>query len=296
MNNTDLCDVIFPLSCDQANFTSRTANDYWNHPLLSKRYRDDSGQNLFPSQFQNIYSQNILYKRSRICLLREQTELKSRIFHTDDYWTSLIYNGVSETKATYSLKTEEHPGMCCIKNMMTCVDQLTKINHMKLEPFQLRCIRAGICSSGQRLLGDDLHLYIGKILQSVGLVHNTLTSYDPSNCSETLLKDMVKTFRLYSKNIISVVAPRRNGKSKAAKLFVAANAASEKGARIVLMAHILDAIMLYKSEILMYLEQIQNKNLWTYKIQSSSNEIRLDFGDGSSSFIFFVSGGINVSI
>jgi hypothetical protein len=170
---------------------------------------------------------------------------------------------------------------------------LTAHNKMRLEPFQLKTIRASICSTGERLLRDNLHKYIPRILKCLGLLNN---SFDAHNCGDVLYKQVMKTFNEYSKNIVTVVAPRRNGKSKAGKLFVAVNAACERGARIVLMAHRLEAILLYKSEVRSYLEQLLTLGVSSFRVHSSTNEIRIEFADGSSSFIFFVSGGINVSM
>lgn len=276
----------------------RTLNNYWINPslsLLTQTHLCDKGQHMHASQIRNVYAQNIEYERARIDREDRLHQNRDKVYRTGEFWQTLISQGVDTSTALYSPPLSEHPGFETIMNMMKCVTKLATHNKMKLEPFQLKAIRASICSSGERLLRDDLHRYIPRILKCVGLMHGHSSS-DIQNCSEGLFKQMMQTFKDYSKSIVTVVAPRRNGKSKAGKLFVAANVACEKGARVVLMAHRLEAILLYKSEVKSYLEQLQVLGLCNFKIYSSQNEIRVEFPDKSSSFIFFVSGGINVSM
>jgi hypothetical protein len=274
-------------------------DNYWCPSLqsLTARYVDDKGQPLYPSQIKNLYSQNIAFQKSKIQTEHLQYNNQNRVYNAEDFWRTLVAQGVDASNAMFSNQVDQHPGLKVIEDMMTCVNHLTSHNGMRLEPFQLKAIRASICSSGERLLGDDLHRYVPQILKCVGLIQGGgVSSFDPQNCSESLFKQVMQTFHDYSKSIVTVVAPRRNGKSKAGKLFVAANAACERGARIVLMAHRLEAILLYKSEVRSYLEQILHLGLCDFRIHSSTNEIRVEFPDKSSSFVFFVSGGVNVSI
>lgn len=281
--------------------TKRTVDNYWHDKScglesITKKYLDDTGQQLYASQFRNLYAQNISYHKSKIQMTHLYHNNRHRVYNAKDFWQTLVTHGIHVSNAMFENQTDDRPGMNVIRQMMKCVNKLTSHNGMRLEPFQLKAIRASICSAGERLLGDDLHMYVPQILKCVGLIKGGISSFDPQTCSEMLFKQVMKTFEDYSKSIVTVVAPRRNGKSKAGKLFVAANAACEKGARIVLIAHRLEAILLYKSEVRSYLEQILHLGLCSFRIHSSTNEIRIEFPDNSSSFVFFVSGGVNVSI
>jgi len=279
--------------------TKRTTHNYFDHTLLgplTTRYVDDKGQSLYPSAFRNTYTQNISLLQSKIQASHLHQLNANKVYESKHFMRALITQGVEASNAMFSLQTDDNPGMSVIENMMKCVNHLTSHNEMRLEPFQLKAIRACICSAGERLLGDELHRFIPKILQCVGLIKGGLSSFDPHTCSEALFKQMMGIFHDYSKSIVTVVAPRRNGKSKAGKLFVAVNAVCERGARIVLMAHRSDSIHLYESEVKTYLDQLLSMGLGDYKVHSAKNEIRVQFPDKSISSLFFVSGGVNVSI
>ena len=173
--------------------------------------------------------------------------------------------------------------------MWQCILEVTKRIGMKLEPFQLETIRACVSSRAVRLLKQDLFKYVPSMLETMGLIDNIESREQ---------KEMYKSFLYYCKRFIAVVAPRRNGKSKAGKLFVAANAACEDGAIIVLLAHQISAVLLYKDDILNYLQVILNSGLCHFRIRNGLHYIKLEFDDvkRKPSFIYFVAGGQNVSI
>lgn len=274
----------------------RDVTNYWQNPQwskLSKKIVDENGQHVIPSHYKNSHCENILaqlHKQGQDVINQKS---RNRVFDSKEFWQSLLCKGVAASVNMNGYHPEDVSGMQVIRNMMKCVTALTEHNQMRLEPFQLKAIRAGICSSGERLLGKDLYKYIPNILHTLGL--SSVATMDTTSCSELARKEMMQTFHRFCKPIVTVIAPRRNGKSKAGKLFVAANVVSERGARIVLMAHRLEAILLYKSEVKAYLEQILMLGVGQFEIHSSLNEIRIDFPDRTSSFIFFVSGGVNVS-
>ena len=275
---------------------NRDICNYWDHPIwshLSQTFTDKNGQVVTPSHYKNIHGENILALQHKHKQALLYDESRGKVYDSRDFWSSLTNKGVDASTNLSGFQHVEAPGMQVIRNMMSCVTRLTDKNKMKLEPFQLKAIRAGICSSSERLLGKDLNKYIPNILHALGL--SSTDSADISSYSEVARQQMLKTFKMYSRPIVTVIAPRRNGKSKAGKLLVSVNAACERGAKIVLMAQKLDAILLYKDEVRSYLTQLQTLGIGTYEIHSSQTEIRIDFRDGSSSFIYFVSGGINVS-
>lgn len=213
----------------------------------------------------------------------------NRIVTSDDMWTNLVFKGHTSVRQG---KTRDAMGMDSIRQMMHLCLKLAMKNHMLLEPFQLEAIRACISSSARRILGHHLDKYKVDILQQLGLVDGSFREV------EDMENKCDKMFGVYAKRFIAVVAPRRNGKSKAGKLFVAVNAVCEEGARIVLIAHNLNAVLLYKHELVVLLEQIQEiteKEL-SFKVHTSSIEICLEFpSPRSNAYIYFVAGGINVS-
>lgn len=212
-------------------------------------------------------------------------------YTTNSMWQTMIKDGVDVNDAVHGDRSQEPAGMKAIRQTMYCIEKLVQYENTKLEPFQLECLRACICSSALRMLGEDLNKYIPDILQVTGIAERE--GFDDAR---EQLDKLNETFQYYARRFVAVVAPRRNGKSKAGKLFVAANAISEPGARIVLVAHQLNAVMLYKSEIMKHLHQMLDMGLGRYKIHSSASEIRIEFLDRPASHIYFVAGGINVSI
>jgi len=233
----------------------------------------------------------------------KENALKSeynRVTTMQDMWTNLIYKGYTSMRTE---KTKDMLGMECVCRMIQLCLQLAKYNSMLLEPFQLETVRACVSSSARRILGHHLDKYKREILKEIGVLDDDFTELETNPNIESdntthKFKDNVNTlFNVYAKRFIAVVAPRRNGKSKAGKLFVAVNAVCEEGARIVLIAHSLNAILLYKNELLILLQQIQDISQGTeYKVRSSATEICLEFSPPRrNSYIYFVAGGINVS-
>jgi len=230
----------------------------------------------------------------------------NRIVTSEDMWTNLVLKG--HTAVTQG-KTRDALGMESICQMMQLCLKLARKNNMLLEPFQLEAIRACVSSSARRILGHHIDKYKVEILLQLGLVDGSFFTEEMEDGE----KKCDKMFGVYAKRFIAVVAPRRNGKSKAGKLFVAVNAVCEEGARIVLIAHTLNAVLLYKHELVVLLEQIQqiitdnkkNKNNESsssssllFKINCSTTEICLEFPSQQrrNAYIYFVSGGINVSM
>ena len=193
--------------------------------------------------------------------------------------------------------SKDEKSMGDIAEMMKMSILLAEINRMHLEPFQLEAIRACIASTSKRMLKHNVYKYKQHILYELGMIENVTL-----NSSLALDKERVNEintlFQDYAKRFIAVIAPRRNGKSKAGKLFVAVNAVFEESARIVLIAHNMNAVLLYKNELLQILSQIQGlSSLYQFNIRSSGSEIILEFADDRpNSFIYFVAGGVNVSI
>ncbi len=274
----------------------RTIDGYWNTERLAfttASFSIAEGKETRPSLYNNMYACNVAAVRQRHEHDEDRRRRSSQVILSGQYWDKLLSKGVHAFRGTYRIENEECRGMTVIRNMMKFIVSLVRINRMKLEPFQLKALRVNICSSAERLLGEDLHKYIPKILQVIGLLANGSHNSDVTTCSDASRGHMMKLFRNYSKRIIAVVAPRRNGKSKVGKLFVSVNAACEEGARIVLLAHRLEAIMLYKTEILDLLNQLQEVGQVRFSVHTAKNEIRIDFpASKRSSFIYFVPGGV----
>lgn len=242
-----------------------------------------------PSAHLNPFARDIDRLRSR---LRRAEALSSRaasMYTTDGMWDTVVRRGTRVAEAVHGAPAGEPAGLTCIRHIFHCVQQLVRIEGTNLEPFQLETIRACICSRAVRLLGEDLGKHVGSICEILGL--SAANGFDP----EAERRDLSR-FRRYCRRFVAVVAPRRNGKSKAGKLFVAANAACEPGARIVLLAHQLNAAMLYKGDVLRHLHQLLDGHLASFKIHTAANEIRIEFRDRAPSHVYFVAGGINVSI
>ena len=248
-----------------------------------------------PSAISNPFARDISRLRQQFeenCQISDQGQ---SVYTTDDMWQSLITRGVEVTNAVHKGTFDEVPGMKCIRQMMHCIERLVQLENTKLEPFQLETMRACICSSAVRLLGEDLTKHVPSILEVTGIAERE--GFENSDLYSAEQRHALEEIFLgYARRFVAVIAPRRNGKSKAGKFFVAANAISEPGARIVLVAHQLNAVMLYKSEILKNLNQMLEMGLARYKIHSSASEIRIEFHDRPPSHIYFVAGGINVSI
>ncbi len=279
----------------------RTLSGYWSSApgikKLSTGFQINEGNETMPSLHQNVYGHNISFLNKRKAQEADELERQKQVVYSRDIWHSLIDGGVVASQMLLSKKREQPLGLQIMTDMMKFLLALVEFNKMKLEPFQLKAIRSNICSSGERLLGEELYKYVPNILKSLGLVKGCASSCDPALCSEITYHHMLKTFEEHNKRITAVIAPRRNGKSKAGKLFVTVNAVCERGARIVLLAHKIDASLLYKSEVMNHLHQMLDMKLAEFTIHTASNQIRLDFPDDSrSSFIYFVSGGINVSL
>lgn len=186
-------------------------------------------------------------------------------------------------------RTQEPPGLTALKTMMEAMRIITSSLGMKLEPFQLDAFRAAVCSRTARLLKEDQFKYMGTVLQLLGVLGSVELQTLANRDIKLIYQDLCSRF-------ITVVAPRRNGKSKCGKLFVAVNAVAENGACIVLIAHQINAVLLYKDDILLYLNTVKKK--YNFDISSNATTIRLQFKDParSSSLIHFVAGGFNVSI
>lgn len=184
----------------------------------------------------------------------------------------------------------EAKGMRTIRLMMKSVRIITEKLKMRLEPFQLETIRACICSRAVRLLNQELFKYVPSIMEAIGAIG----SIDLETKTEGEIHSL---FDSYCKRFVVVVAPRRNGKSKASKLFVAVNAVCEEGSVIVLLAHQINAVLLYKDDILSYLQTLLDSGVVSFKIRNGLHSIKVEFKDErkKSSFIYFVAGGHNVS-
>lgn len=197
--------------------------------------------------------------------------------------------GKNAWKNTIETRTEA-PGLTAIKSMVSNLHCLSGALNIKLEPFQLAAFRSAVCSRAVALLKEELFKYAPEILECLGVVgeidRQTLNYFE-----------LVDIFKDLCKRFIAVVAPRRNGKSKAGKIFVAVNAIAENGACIVLLAHQINAVLLYKDDILHYLELLQSQTR-SFSIKTNSNTIKLVFKDATRqpSTIHFVAGGYNVSI
>ena len=255
-----------------------------------------SKENTKPSLYNNPFAKDIEHLRKRFLHGKAAANCHlNSVYTTNSKWQTIINDGVTVGNAIYGSRTDEPLGMKCIKQMMQCIEGLVQLENTKLEPFQLEAIKACICSSATRLLGEELNKHIPTILDVTGIsdkegfVANGFVTVEQQN-------RMLETFNNYARRFVAIIAPRRNGKSKVGKLFVAVNCVCEYGARIVLVAHQLNAVMLYKSDILKHLQTIQDNKLARFKIHTSTNEIRLEFTDRPSSHIYFVAGGINVSI
>ena len=242
-----------------------------------------------PSSYCNPFARDIGQLRRRLQDKRKLSLESRSLYTTADMWDTLIHRGADVGEALHGGTTQEPTGLTCIRRMMHCIEELLRCEGTKLEPFQLEAVRACICSRAIRLLGEDLGKHLDTVLEIVGLAERGV--YDQVGTSPA-----ARTFRHYCRRFVAVVAPRRNGKSKAGKLFVAANAVFEPGARIVLLAHQLNAVMLYKGDVLRHLHQILDLDLANFKIHTASNEIRIEFREGPPSHVYFVAGGINVSM
>lgn len=215
----------------------------------------------------------------------------NKLVTTEEMWWNLILKGHTYVRQT---KTRDAMGMDSIRDMMNLCLLLAKHNNMLLEPFQVETVRACISSSSRRILGHHIDKYKGEILTLMGLVDESFTDMEGNVAKE----EMYHLFDSYAKRFVAVIAPRRNGKSKAGKLFVAVNAVCEEGARIVLIAHCLNAVLLYKQELLLLLEQIRDVagEKFVYKVHGSATEICIEFpSPRPNAHIYFVAGGINVS-
>lgn len=241
------------------------------------------------SAFLNPFARDIDRLRSRLRRADALSSQAASMYTTDNMWDTIVHRGTHVAEAIHGAPAGEPAGLACIRHIFHCVHELLRIEGTNLEPFQLEAIRACICSRAVRLLGEDLGKHVGSICEILGL--SAANGFDP----EAERRDMAK-FRRYCRRFVAVVAPRRNGKSKAGKLFVAANAACEPGARIVLLAHQLKAAMLYKDDVLRHLHQLLDGHLACFKIHTAANEIRIEFRDRAPSHVYFVAGGINVSI
>lgn len=208
----------------------------------------------------------------------EMDELEMCRLHGKNAWQSMYR------------EEEVCPGLVAIKSMVTGLHVLTGELQMKLEPFQLEAFRAAVCSRAMRLLKEELYKYAGDVLQSLGVIGTV----EMQTLGQTQIVDI---FNRWGKRFVGVVAPRRNGKSKAGKIFVAVNAVAEEGARIVLIAHQINAVLLYKDDILQYLEVLRSAT-GSFSIKCNSNVIKLEFRDRkrANSTIYFVAGGLNVSM
>jgi hypothetical protein len=221
----------------------------------------------------------------------------NRIVTRAQMWRNYIDNSNSMSLDVNKDMPKDEKLMGDIAEMMKMSIHLAEKNRMHLEPFQLEAIRACIASTSRRMLKHNVYKYKQHILYELGMIENvTLNSTLALDKDRT--KEINSLFQDYAKRFIAVIAPRRNGKSKAGKLFVAVNAVYEESARIVLIAHNMNAVLLYKNELLQILSQIQElSSLYQFNIRSSGSEIILEFTDGRpNSFIYFVAGGVNVSI
>ena len=275
-------------------YQQKTIKNYWkNHKIkyMTENMKDYSGNYVRPSMLKNVYGNNIQYVKKLKWKDEIQEKENSKIHTTHDIIQKFIEDGPEISEDV----NNENLGMNIIHKLMKCVKNITEINKITLEPFQLETIRTLICSSGERLLGQDLCKYIPQILEACGIYENT-TKGDFITHGKSFSRILQKNFDTYNKKIIAVIAPRRNGKSKAGKIFVTADAVCEEGARIVLSAHRIEAILLYKAEILMYLKQLLSTGHYFFKIHSSEHEIKLEFPNSNESSIHFVPGGKDVSV
>ena len=278
-------------------YQSRKIEDYWEkhkYKNLVTKIKDASGTYVRPSMINNVNGNNIVHVQTLKKKRQIDEEERNKISTTDSILHQLLYEGKEVTNAK-NVQLCEHTGMTIIRDMMKCVKTITALNNITLEPFQLEAIRSLICSSGERLLGKDLCKYIPEILETCG-IRDDVTKGGMMTHGENLSQILFMTFSSYSKKIVAVVAPRRNGKSKVSKIYVTANAICERGARIVLSAHRVDAVLLYKNEIMTYLKELLQSQSYKFKIHSSENEVRLEFPDNTESAIYFVPGGKDVSI
>ena len=246
-----------------------------------------------PSSKGNPFARDLFQLRDHFLRHCRLDQFQS-VYTTGDMWQTMISKGVDVSNAIHKGNSEEPAGMKAIRQTMCCIERLVQHENTKLEPFQLETLRACICSSAVRLLGEDLNKHIPSILEVTGISEREGFETSGKSCEQH--EEINDMFQFYARRFVAVIAPRRNGKSKAGKLFVAANAISEPGARIVLVAHQLNAVMLYKSEILKHLHQMLDMGLAIYKVHTTANEIRIEFFDRPPSHIYFVAGGINVSI
>ena len=277
-------------------YQQRRLEDYWeNHKFkcMTQLKKDSSGNYIRPSLFNNVYGSNIKHVQKIIKQQELEEEEGNKISTSDNLLRELIEEGQQFSMAK-NVPLQEHGGMKVIRDMMKCVKLITTLNNITLEPFQLEAIRSLICSSGERLLGKDLCKYIPQILETCGIYEDS-TKGDIITHGKYFSQILNKNFNTYSKKIIAVVAPRRNGKSKVSKIFVTANAICEKGARIVLSAHRVEAILLYKNEILSYLKELLQMREYVFKIHSSEHLVRIEYPDHTESSIYFVPGGKDVS-
>ena len=276
-------------------YQNKQIDNYWQHNTIkysNQPIKDYSGNYVRPSMLNNVYGSNIQYlKRKKRENEIEENE-NSKIYTKDNLLDELIKEG---QQISLAKNIHEQEGMKIIRNMMNCIKTITSINNITLEPFQLEAIRSLICSSGERLLGKDLCKYVPEILDTCG-IYDDSTKGDTITRGKSFSQILHKNFSTYNKKIIAVIAPRRNGKSKVSKIFVTANAVCEIGSRIVLSAHRVEAILLYKNEIISYLKQLLQTKCFCFKIHSSEHEIRIEYPNKTESAIYFVPGGKDVSI
>lgn len=234
-------------------------------------------------------------KEKKMDELRQNEE--NRIVTREQMWKNYIDNSNSMSFDVNKDMSKDEKYMGDIAAMMKMSILLAEKNQMHLEPFQLEAIRACIASTSKRMLKHNVYKYKQQILYELGMTEN-VTSNSTLVLDKERMKEINTLFQDYAKRFIAVIAPRRNGKSKAGKLFVAVNAVFEQSARIVLIAHNMNAVLLYKNELLQILSQIQElSSMYQFNIRSSGSEIILEFTDDRpNSFIYFVAGGVNVSI
>lgn len=267
---------------------------------ISKKQTLHGYRYLFDVSLSSPFSTCLNQWRKEIMLNDLRTEEENRIITRRHMWKTFVhYQSGSISTAVESKKTKDEKQLDDILKMMKLSINLAEKNGMHLEPFQLESIRACIASASRRILKHNVHKYKHDILFELGMIEDVGMITRNVNLESSKLTELDNLFRDYSKRFIAVIAPRRNGKSKAGKLFVAVNVVCEESARIVLIAHNLNAVLLYKNELLQLLGQIQELQLDSkeqFNIRSSATEICLEFTDSRPrSYIYFVAGGINVS-
>lgn len=269
------------------NFNAYLKSDIWG--TFSER-TFSNGMKTWPSAMDNHFVDSI--KKWQSSLHTVTSDISSSIHLTVNELTMCRQRGKNAWQSMYdSTCISEAPGMQAIRLMVKCITHLTQSLNIKLEPFQLETIRGCVFSRAVRLLNHDLMKYAPSILEMLGIIGNVeLQTMD--------VNMLQKMFLNYCKKFVAVVAPRRNGKSKSGKIFVAVNAVCEEGSVIVLLAHQINAVLLYKDDILRYLQILLGSGLVSFKIRNNLHSIRIEYDDirKKSSIIYFVAGGHNVSI